>query len=115
MSASSQKQDKFVYFVHGYSGCGYFDNACRCVQTAAARDERVSLKRVESSRPEFKKWLRDNNDAVGSHRTSPACFENEQTKEHFIGGCDDLCAHVNKKFPAQNGSSVNQGESCLLL
>ena len=102
----AEPPEAFAYIVRGYTGCTYFENACRSVKVAAAKDSRIRLQRIELAKEDFKLWLKSNPSLVGSHSTSPVCFENIEAKEHFIGGCDALCEYLDGKFSAEVGSAI---------
>eukprot|EP00505_MAST-04D_sp_SCG-Rhode-Island_P000228 Stramenopile-MAST_4_protein_228 len=105
-----------VFSVFGYSGCGYANNACERVQSLSQKypGKFKSVCKI-TSRSEYQNWLRSRIGLaanVGSHRTSPACFEDSK----FIGGCDELTKYLgSKSFADRSNIPPQEGSGCLLL
>ena len=96
-----------TYTVVGYRGCGFAEHACSTMKRVADENEGVSCACTMTSRAEYRDWLAAGQglakNVPRSHRTSPACFKNDE----FIGGCDELLDHVETTFgdKAMSGSS----------
>ena len=102
-STLSLMATKTLYKVYGYEYCSYANRACsRVKDLAKANAETIEAECTITSRSEYKAWLKSSSSGVpSSHTSSPACFENNK----FIGGCDELCEHLDQTYPNSTGSS----------
>jgi len=88
-----------TFEVFGYQYCSYANKAVSRVEAVAkAYPDTVKAESKITSRAEYKEWLRNNPKVPSYHTTSPACFENKK----FVGGCDDICALLDKKYPVES-------------
>ena len=105
-----------VFSVFGYAGCGYANEACARVQDLSRKyPGKFKSECKITSRSEYQSWLQSRSGLaanLGSHRTSPACFENSK----FIGGCDELVNYLgSKSFADRTNIPPQEGSGCLLL
>ena len=92
-----------TYDVYGYQHCSYASTAAARVQAIAqAHPATVKANTKITSRSEYKEWLRNNKNVPSHHTSSPACFENQT----FIGGCDEICAHLDRTYPNEKSSEA---------
>jgi len=92
---------KTVYKVFGYQHCSYASTACQRVQALEKTNSTIQAECTITSRTEYKAWLQTNNSVPSNHTSSPACFKDDE----FIGGCSELCVHLDTKYPSSKPES----------
>ena len=72
-----------TYYIFGLTGCPYYENAIKLIETNKRSYKTFSFQRND---PSWKTTLKQLQSKIGTHSTSPVIFENNI----FIGGYDDL-------------------------
>ena len=79
---SGEEAGPVVFEIHGYSGCGFYYDACSVAQDLERTlgSNRVVARCEVLPRSEFKSWLAQRQGLAAGvpsqHRTRPACFKN---------------------------------------
>jgi glutaredoxin len=84
LSKKSPKKIKpITYYVFGLTGCPYYENAIKLIETNKVSYKTFTFQRND---PSWKTTLKQLHSKIGNHSTSPVIFKNNI----FIGGYDDL-------------------------
>mmetsp|Transcript_20355 Transcript_20355/g.36208 ORF Transcript_20355/g.36208 Transcript_20355/m.36208 type:complete len:108 (-) Transcript_20355:73-396(-) len=91
--------EKVVFTVAGYEGCGYFSRATSIAKELAKNNNDVSYNVLSFSRSEYMNFIQKELQSKSiPHRTSPAVWQGDAKSGEFIGGASEFGSFVKTNF-----------------